>query len=615
MPPPASTSAFAFARPWAATIALVLAVTLLRLTYLAFLCPYTLIEDEAHYWEWSRRLDLSYYTKGPGIAWTIAGGTSIAGDTEFGVRLASPIASAILCLAVAALARLMTSDTRSARDGRVAFFAVVALLLAPVFQTMGLMLTIDGPYAACWALAALFGWLAIHRRFRTAWIALGLAIGIGFLYKYTILLMIPGLALFAIFSHLTRTQHQPDLEPDAAPRRDAFPSLIQSLTRSTWPWVVAGLIALLIAIAPVLLWNAREGWPTIRHLLGHLGLAGGDMPVHSGTATDPKPGYSILWTLSLIGTQIAMIGPAILLIIPAVVAARRERDMSPDAATWHRGVQYCLCIGTPVLLFYIGVSFIAEPEGNWPLAAWITIFPLIGHAVVRGWPAWREKLEAWRALPEPRPRAGLFVRRPETFTQVVWTWALIVGGLVALLTPRLDLLASTLGLVPSSILPNAQRLIPIHRFTGADRMGQHAQQLLDQLATESAAASSNTASPPFVMAMHYGRASQLAFYMPSRPSVVCSSSIMLGGRVTQYDYWPDTTPKDRTDLLGRNALVVGAWQEVWEQAFERVVPAGRLEGDGKRDRPAFLAYGFKGFPPDGITRDSVPPPPEWPPLP
>jgi undecaprenyl-diphosphatase len=291
MPPPpsTSTSAFAFARPWAATIALVLAVTLLRLTYLAFLCPYTLIEDEAHYWEWSRRLDLSYYTKGPGIAWTIAGGTSIAGDTEFGVRLASPIASAILCLAVAALARLMTSDTRSARDGRVAFFAAVALLLAPVFQTMGLMLTIDGPYAACWALAALFGWLAIHRRFRPAWIALGLAIGIGFRYKYTIRLMIPGLALFAIFSSFARPQPAADLEADAAPRRDAFPSLIQSLTRSTWPWVVAGVIALLIAIAPVLLWNAREGWPTIRHLLGHLGLAGGDMPIHSGTATDPTP--------------------------------------------------------------------------------------------------------------------------------------------------------------------------------------------------------------------------------------------------------------------------------------------------------------------------------------
>jgi len=601
---PRSNSAFSWARPWAATLALVLAVTLARLTYLAFLCPYTLIEDEAHYWEWSRRLDLSYYTKGPGIAWTIASGTSIAGNTEFGVRLASPIASAILCLAVAALARLMTSDTRSARDGRVAFFAAAALLLAPVFQTLGLMLTIDGPYAACWALAALFGWLSIHRRFRPAWIALGLAIGIGFLYKYTILLMIPGLALFALLAH---SHHRAQLAPtsDTDSRRDSLPSLVHTLTRSTWPWLFAGALALLFAIAPVLLWNAREGWPTIRHLMGHLGLAGGDMPIHSGTAADPEPGYSILWTLSLIGTQIAMIGPAILLIIPAALAARRERTASPDAATWDQGVRYCLCIGAPVLLFYIAVSFIAEPEGNWPLAAWITMFPLIGHAIVRGWPAWREKLEAWRNLPEPRPRAGLFVRRPETFTQVVWTWAVIVGALVALLTPRLDLLASALALVPSSVLPNAQRIIPIHRFTGADQMGQHAQQLLDQLATES----TNSAGPPFVMAMHYGRASQLAFYMPSRPTIVCSSSLMLGGRVTQYDYWPDTTPKDRTDLLGRNALVIGAWQEVWEQSFERVVPAGRLDGDGKRDRPAFLAYGFKGFPPGGITKDSVPPPP------
>ena len=30
--------------------------------------PLDLAGDEAHYWDWSRRLDLSYYSKGPLVA-------------------------------------------------------------------------------------------------------------------------------------------------------------------------------------------------------------------------------------------------------------------------------------------------------------------------------------------------------------------------------------------------------------------------------------------------------------------------------------------------------------------------------------------------------------------
>jgi hypothetical protein len=239
------------------------------------------------------------------------------------------------------------------------------------------------------------------------------------------------------------------------------------------------------------------------------------------------------------------------------------------------------------------------------------MLPLIGYAVVAGWPRWRDRVERWRALPEPRLREGLLIKRPETFTQVVWTWAIVVGVLVAAVSPRLDVISWALGLVPGG-----ERIIPVHRFSGANLMGQHAQRLFDQLAAETAGESAEGApapKPPFVMAQHYGRASQLAFYMPSRPIVVCSSSAMLDGRVTQYDYWPDTRPKDRDDLIGANALVVGAWQEAWERVFDRVVMVGRLEGDGKRDRPAFFAYGFKGFPKEGIPRDSLPPPPTSPP--
>ena len=80
---------------WLPVAALILGVLTLRLVYLAWFCPYDPVEDEAHYWEWSRRLGLSYYSKGPGIAWAIAAGTAIFGDNPLGIRAPAALAHAI----------------------------------------------------------------------------------------------------------------------------------------------------------------------------------------------------------------------------------------------------------------------------------------------------------------------------------------------------------------------------------------------------------------------------------------------------------------------------------------------------------------------------------------
>src|SRR5437763_7359057 len=57
-----------------------------HLLYLTHDCPIDLSGDEAQYWDWSRHLDLSYYSKGPLIAYLIRASCSILGDTMPGVR-------------------------------------------------------------------------------------------------------------------------------------------------------------------------------------------------------------------------------------------------------------------------------------------------------------------------------------------------------------------------------------------------------------------------------------------------------------------------------------------------------------------------------------------------
>jgi 4-amino-4-deoxy-L-arabinose transferase-like glycosyltransferase len=75
-----------------ALLIFLLAVSLFRIYYIQY-GPLDLSPDEAHYWEWSRRLDLSYYSKGPMIAYLIHLGTLLFGNTVLGVRFMAVIFS------------------------------------------------------------------------------------------------------------------------------------------------------------------------------------------------------------------------------------------------------------------------------------------------------------------------------------------------------------------------------------------------------------------------------------------------------------------------------------------------------------------------------------------
>ncbi len=61
-------------------VLLVLVSAGLHLAYFAHQCPLNLAPDEAHYWDWSRHLDWSYYSKGPLVAYLIRGGCVVAGS-------------------------------------------------------------------------------------------------------------------------------------------------------------------------------------------------------------------------------------------------------------------------------------------------------------------------------------------------------------------------------------------------------------------------------------------------------------------------------------------------------------------------------------------------------
>src|ERR671923_2559610 len=103
-----------------------LTVTAARLWYLqqGYL---ELAPDEAHYWEWSRRLDWSYYSKGPFVAYVIAVSTALGGSTELFVRLPAVVLSAGTTVCVFGLLKTLFYDAR------LALVTAICLQVIPLF--------------------------------------------------------------------------------------------------------------------------------------------------------------------------------------------------------------------------------------------------------------------------------------------------------------------------------------------------------------------------------------------------------------------------------------------------------------------------------------------------
>ena len=78
------------ARPGLWAFVVVAVGTALRLWFVST-SQLGLVQDEAQYWDWTRHIQLTYYSKGPLIAWIIRCGTFLFGDTELGVRIGAVV--------------------------------------------------------------------------------------------------------------------------------------------------------------------------------------------------------------------------------------------------------------------------------------------------------------------------------------------------------------------------------------------------------------------------------------------------------------------------------------------------------------------------------------------
>ena len=294
-----------------------------------------LSEDEAYQWLWSKHLALSYYSKPPGIAYIQWVGTSLFGDNNFGVRFFSPVFAALLSTLVL---RFVARET----GARTAFLLLLATYATPFLVVGSVLMTIDPPLVLCWMWAVIAGWRAVRPGGRNRdWLVVGLAMGLGFLCKYTAMLQI---VCWAIFFALC---------PGARPK-----------LKKPGPWLA--LLVFAACTLPVILWNSQHDWITARHVAGDAGL--------TDTSHNPfleQIGKSLNYFVEFTGGEFGALNPVFFVAaFWAAIAAWKQRAEKP---LWF----FLLCMGVPLYVGYWLWSFHSRVQLNWIAAAVPPLFCLM----------------------------------------------------------------------------------------------------------------------------------------------------------------------------------------------------------------------------------------------
>jgi Dolichyl-phosphate-mannose-protein mannosyltransferase len=309
---------------------LILGASAGRVAYLAHDCPLDLSSDEAHYWDWSRHPDWSYYSKGPLVAYLIRAGCAVAGpwaEASTGSLMPAVRLPAVLCGALL-LTALYVLTVQVFRRETLAVAVVSLGLTLPVMAAGSTLMTIDAPYTCCWAWALVLAHRAVFRGARWAWPAAGLVVGLGILAKYTMVLFLPSVGLFL----LAGREHRRLL------LRPGF-------------WVMSAVAA--ACCLPILVWNLRNGWVTVYHVET---LSGAE---DQGIKWEGPLHYFAGQAALLLGFWFAVW-------LAAMAARNPLREADP-------GARYLWWTSAPMFLTFLGFSLRTDGgELNWPVTAYLS---------------------------------------------------------------------------------------------------------------------------------------------------------------------------------------------------------------------------------------------------
>ena len=321
--------------------ALIVISAALSLAYVWVFCPLDLAPDEAHYWDWSHRLDWSYYSKGPLVAWLIRGSCELFG--RLSVALTGDLAGAVRLPAVvfhvALLAGWYTLAAGVFRSPRLGLTVVACAATLPLVRAGAVLMTIDPPFLAFWCWGLVCVWKGLETGGRAWWAGAAACVALGTLAKYTMALLPAAVVAYILFH-----------------RRSAL--------RRTGVWILLAGAAL--GWLPVVIWNAQHDWVSFRHVFGQVG--GG-------------PSRGIRWD-GLAGFAAGQFGMLFGCWLVAFLAAgwRYRPAREPDAV-----VRLLWWASVPLWVMFAAASLVKPGQPNWPAPVYVAGFVLAVAWVREQW--------------------------------------------------------------------------------------------------------------------------------------------------------------------------------------------------------------------------------------
>lgn len=299
----------------------ILAVTLWRVVMLYFNTT-DLFVDEAQYWFWGQNLDFGYYSKPPMIAWVVRLFNALAGsDSTFWIRLSAPLFHMATALVLMRASRRIAGPEIEPWVG-VTFTTLPAVSLSSTLVSTD---TIQILFVSI-AIWAFFG--LNKRASATEALILGISLGLAFLTKYSVLFMLPGVAVAMV----TLTS-----------------------ARVAWRDVIIAAIAGAIVVSPNLLWNLSHDIATVRHTeaIAHWDGGGKD----AGILFHLRSG------LEFLAAQFGVVGPVIFF---AMLWATWRMFRGASSALEKK----LIWLSVPIVALITMQALFAKAYANWAVTAY-----------------------------------------------------------------------------------------------------------------------------------------------------------------------------------------------------------------------------------------------------
>jgi 4-amino-4-deoxy-L-arabinose transferase-like glycosyltransferase len=270
--------------------------------------------DESLYWLWSKHIAGGYLDHPPVNPILIRIGTTLFGDTEFGVRAMGVLLALPASWAVWRAGAILFNDERIGATAALYFNLTLVMAIGSAIATP------DGAVVATTAFLLLF-LVKLYETGRAEWwLAIGVAFGVGMLAKYTTVFFAVSILIWLLL----------------------VPQLRRWLL-TPWPWI-SGIIALVV-FSPTLIWNAQHHWASVLYQFNRL-------VVYE---------WSLRYLGEFIASQIGMATPPIFVLGWLGLAGLLKGEGGSRGA----GVLLNAMVW-PIVLYFIWHTFHGRVEGNWP---------------------------------------------------------------------------------------------------------------------------------------------------------------------------------------------------------------------------------------------------------